>query len=145
MSGKKKGFNCEITTEEGQSVKAYLTEQQAEALLFIYEAYLSHKGCIHPYKIAPHLWSYDYTDYEDLESRLYSELQDGVADAMYIISKIVSTFRVSIKETGLGGKFYDPFPFFLANNPKNQFDNFITIFDGIKDIKCIPVNNDEKI
>ena len=145
MTSKKNGSNFEITTWEGQLITVYLARQEAKALLFIYAAYLNRKGCVHPYELAYHLWSSKYINYENLESRLYSELQDGVADAMKIISKIVSTFRVCIKGSGLEREIHDPFPFFLANNPKNQFDNFITIFDGIKDIKCIPVNNDEEI
>ncbi len=136
------GFNFEITAW-GKQLNAYLPKREARALIFINERTFGDEGEIHPYELAHYLWPEKYVSYSDLDFQPYSRLEDGIHDAMSVISNIRGIFRNAVKKESLLGV-YDPFPFFIANDPQSEFIA-ITISDGIKVIKYYPVTNDEEI
>lgn len=142
MARKKNGFNFVITAWGEKDLEVYLPKLEAEALIFINKMTFGDEGEIHPYELANHLWPDKYIHYSNLDSQLYSRLEDGIADAMKIISKIRCAFKDYVEKESLFG-IYDPFPFFIVDDPQSEFIA-ITISDGIKVIRYYPINKTPK-
>lgn len=134
---KKTGYNFEFTAWGDQELKVYLKLQEAKALIFVMEKSQGDDGCIEPYELAHFLWPQDYS----LNETRIHVLKNGRTDAMSIISNVRKEFERYVEKESLLGV-YDPFPFYIMNDPRNEF-YAITISDGIKVIKYYLVNEQQ--
>lgn len=124
--------------EWGNNVlEVYLPNMESKALKFVIERSKLKDASIHPYEIARILWPSKYPEFDVLTSDQMYKFEDGISDAMTIVSNIRSKFRSYIEEESLLGV-YDPFPFFIMNDPRSDF-RAIALSDGIEVVECINV------
>lgn len=134
MSRRRNGFNFELTAWGNNKVNVYLSQREAKAFIYFIEVVsISNDGCIDPYELAHYLWPEKYPEFSALnidQSHIY---ENGVTEAMSVVSNIISTFRTYIKQESII-EIYDPFPFFIMDDPRSDF-RAITITDGLSNVK----------